>query len=67
MKTGKVYLIGAGPGDLELITLKGFKIIQEVDAIVYDRLVNPSLLRYRKTTSEVFYVGKSSDHHTLSQ
>ncbi len=59
MKTGKVYLIGAGPGDLELITLKGFKIIQEVDAIVYDRLVNPSLLRYRKTTSEVFYVGKS--------
>lgn len=67
MKTGIVYLIGAGPGDLELITLKGFRIIQEADAIVYDRLVNPSLLRYRKKGSEVFYVGKSPEHHTLSQ
>lgn len=67
MKTGIVYLIGAGPGDLELITLKGFRIIQEADAIVYDRLVNPSLLRYRKKDSEIFYVGKSPDHHTLTQ
>ena len=44
MKNGKVYLIGAGPGDIKLITVKGLECIQKADVIVYDRLANPRLL-----------------------
>lgn len=67
MSQGKVYLIGAGPGDAKLITVKGLECIQKADVIVYDRLANPRLLSYRRTDAELIYVGKSPDRHTLTQ
>lgn len=67
MNKGKVYLIGAGPGDTKLITVKGLECIQKADVIVYDRLANPRLLRYRRADAELIYVGKSPDRHTLTQ
>lgn len=67
MSKGKVYLIGAGPGDVKLITVKGLECIQKADVIVYDRLANPRLLSYRKPEAKLIYVGKSPDRHTLTQ
>ena len=53
MTVGKVYLIGAGPGDIKLITVKGLECIQKADVIVYDRLANPRLLSYRRPDAEL--------------
>ena len=64
---GKVYLVGAGPGDAELITVKGLKCIQNADVIVYDRLINKELLKEAKKGAELIYCGKLPDHHTLQQ
>ncbi|BAC13611.1 uroporphyrinogen-III C-methyltransferase [Oceanobacillus iheyensis] len=64
---GKVYLVGAGPGDPELITLKGLKAIQQSDIILYDRLVNEELLGYASKNAELIYCGKSPEHHSLTQ
>lgn len=67
MKTGKVYLIGAGPGDPGLLTLKGKRCIEEADVIVYDHLVNKKLLEFTKDSAEIIYVGKVAGKHTKSQ
>ncbi len=67
MNTGIVYLVGAGPGDPKLITVRGVECIKEADVIVYDRLANPILLDYRKQDAELIYVGKLPHHHTLRQ
>ncbi len=57
--TGKVYFVGAGPGDAELITLKGWKAIEEADVVLYDRLVGSELIdRIRKMGKKLVYVGK---------
>ena len=64
---GKVYLVGAGPGDYKLITLKGLECIQKADVIVYDRLANVNYLKEAKTGCEMIYVGKASRDHTLTQ
>lgn len=66
-KAGKVYLVGAGPGDARLITLKGLDCIEKGDVIVYDRLANPSLLKKMKPGAEKVYVGKRTDRHTMKQ
>ena len=58
MITPKLILVGAGPGDPELITLKGIKAIQNADAILYDSLANKELLSYAKETCKLLYVGK---------
>ena len=55
---GKVYLVGAGPGDVGLITVKGVNCIQKAEVLVYDRLVNERLLAYASDTAEKIYVGK---------
>ena len=62
-----VYLVGAGPGDPGLITVKGLECIKKADVLVYDRLVNPSLLEYASKDAELIYVGKSPERHTLVQ
>ena len=64
---GKVYLIGAGPGDPGLITVKGLSCIQNADVVVYDYLAAPSLLAAAPPQAEIIYVGKKGGDHTLSQ
>ena len=64
---GKVYLVGAGPGDPGLITVKGRKCIEIADVIIYDYLASPSLLKYASPRAEIIYVGKKGGDHTLSQ
>jgi len=63
----KVYLVGAGPGDPGLITVKGKECIQTADVIIYDYLASPALLKYARKSAELIYVGKKGDDHTLSQ
>ncbi|MFC7062585.1 uroporphyrinogen-III C-methyltransferase [Halobacillus seohaensis] len=63
----KVYIVGAGPGDPDLITVKGLKAIQAADVILYDRLINRDLLKEVKEEAELIYCGKSPDHPSLSQ
>ncbi|MFC4808988.1 uroporphyrinogen-III C-methyltransferase [Paenibacillus sp. GCM10023250] len=64
---GKVYLVGAGPGDPKLITVRGLECIRSCDVIVYDRLASPRLLRHLKPGAEKVYVGKLPDRHTMKQ
>ena len=64
---GKVYLVGAGPGDPGLITLKGFRLLKMADVVIYDRLVHPEILSEIPLETEKFYVGKKCDHHTVPQ
>jgi uroporphyrinogen III methyltransferase/synthase len=65
--TGKVYLVGAGPGDPGLLTLRGLECIQRADVIVYDNLANPSLLRHARADAEIIFAGKMANRHTLTQ
>ena len=64
---GKVYLTGAGPGDIELLTVKALRVVKEADVIIYDRLANPDILKEAKDGCEFIYVGKEDSHHTLPQ
>ena len=64
---GKVFLVGAGPGDPELITVKGMRCLQQADVILYDRLVNPELLAYAKEGAQLVYCGKLPHYHTMKQ
>lgn len=64
---GKVYLVGAGPGDPKLITIRGLEALRRSDAIVYDRLANPRLLQEAAPGAERIYVGKLPDRHTMPQ
>ena len=65
--TGVVYLVGAGPGDPGLITVRGLEAIGRADVIIYDYLAAPALLRHARDTAELIYVGKKGGDHTLSQ
>lgn len=64
---GKVYLTGAGPGDIELLTLKALRVIKEADVIIYDRLANPDILDEAKNGCEFVYVGKEDGRHIVPQ
>lgn len=64
---GRVYLVGAGPGDPELITLKGLRCLRAAEVIVYDRLVSLALLDEASPQAERVYVGKESGCHILAQ
>jgi uroporphyrin-III C-methyltransferase len=64
---GKVYLTGAGPGDIELLTLKALRVIKEADVIIYDRLANPDILEEAKNGCEFVYVGKEDGRHIMPQ
>jgi len=63
----KVYLVGAGPGDPDLITVKGLECIQNADVVIYDYLATPVLLKHARKHAEIIYVGKKGGDHTLSQ
>ncbi len=64
---GKVFLIGVGPGDQELITLKAVRALEKCTAILYDRLVNKAILRHLKEDCQIYYCGKEPDCHYQSQ
>ena len=66
-KQGRVTIIGAGPGDPGLITLRGAQCIREADVIVYDHLVGPEILRHAGEKARLIYAGKQGGKHTLSQ
>src|SRR5690349_13616638 len=66
-KKGTVYLVGAGPGDAGLLTLRGAELLSRADFIVYDALVNPDLLRLAPKTAEIVYGGKRAKDHAIPQ
>ena len=67
MNSGKVYLVGAGPGDPGLITVKGWSLLREADCVVYDHLIPAALLQLAREGAEMVYVGKETGHHSLEQ
>ena len=67
MKHGLVYLVGAGPGDAELITMKAVRCLREAEVVVYDRLADPRILDHAPAEAERIYVGKASSQHTMRQ
>ena len=67
MKPGKVYLVGAGPGDPDLLTLRGREVLALADVVVYDALISPRLLDYAPPQAERIFVGKRASAHTLAQ
>ena len=64
---GIVYLVGAGPGDVGLLTMRGAELLGRADVVVYDALVNPDLLRLAPATAEIIYGGKRAKDHALPQ
>lgn len=66
-KSSKMTLLGAGPGDPELLTLKGVRTLEDADVVLYDALVNVEILKYAKNAKEIIFVGKRFGCHALSQ
>jgi uroporphyrinogen III methyltransferase/synthase len=67
IKNGRVYLVGAGPGDLGLVTLRAKECIEQADVIVYDHLANPEMLSWARESAEIIYAGKKAGEHALTQ
>ncbi|WP_301109715.1 uroporphyrinogen-III C-methyltransferase [Sporosarcina sp.] len=64
---GKIWLVGAGPGDPDLLTVKAMKTIEQADVILYDRLINQEILQYAKPGAELIFCGKLPKHHFVQQ
>jgi uroporphyrinogen III methyltransferase/synthase len=64
---GKVYLVGAGPGDIGLLTIKGLKCLKKAEVVVYDFHLNAQVLNYINHDAEFIYAGKRGGHHTMTQ
>ncbi|MBN1827750.1 MAG: uroporphyrinogen-III C-methyltransferase [Deltaproteobacteria bacterium] len=66
-KRGKVYIVGAGPGDPGLMTVRGLACLKEADVVIYDYLANPRILREARSDARLIYVGKKGGCHSISQ
>ena len=66
-KLGRCYLVGAGPGDLGLVTLRARQLIERAEVLVYDYLCNPEMLAWASEKAEIIYAGKKAGAHTLKQ
>ncbi len=66
-RAGRVYLVGAGPGDPELLTLRAVRLLQQTEVIVYDHLVSSAVLDFVSPTAERIYAGKRRNEHTMRQ
>src|SRR3970040_3069635 len=67
MSKGKVYLVGAGPGDPGLITVRALQLLRRAAVVVYDQLVNPALLEEAPSNAERIFVGKQAGRHCIAQ
>ncbi len=67
MKTGKVYIVGAGPGDISLLTVKGLRCLLKAEVVVYDFHLNAQVLNYIRHDAEFIYAGKRGGQHTMTQ
>src|SRR5690242_15857764 len=64
---GRCYLVGAGPGDLGLVTLRAKQLVERAEVVIYDYLCNPEILKWAPEKAEIIFAGKKAGQHTLSQ
>jgi uroporphyrin-III C-methyltransferase/precorrin-2 dehydrogenase/sirohydrochlorin ferrochelatase len=64
---GIVHIVGAGPGDPDLLTLRAVKVLRQADVVVHDRLIGPDVLDFARPGAQRFYVGKAKSHHSRPQ